>query len=259
MLGPAVKYSIVIPTYNEMALGFLIKNLRELSGRPGIEVICIDGGSLDRTTDLLQKYGVISKILIGSNRAQRINAGLLLAKGEWIVVLHPRSLFTFSCLSQLQEMDSRKALWGAWTHSFDVSHPLLKFTSWYSNFIRGDQRSIYYFDHCWYLSRNIFEKLNLPVVSEVDIFEDTEFCLKLRKINKGLRLSQPVVTSAIRFAKSGFWRQGLLNQILKIKYLMGLNQTRLNQVYEADLQLNGAAAVSKDPSQIAKSSFEIQQ
>lgn len=259
MSGLAVKYSVVIPTFNEKALGFLEKNLRELSGRADLEVICVDGGSGDGTQELFQRFGAKSKILAHSNRAQRINSGISLATGEWIVILHPRSFMPFRSLAQLHKLDSTAVKWGAWTHTFDLEHPLLTFTSWYSNKIRGDQRSIFYLDHCWFFSRQVLTQLKSPYVPEIDIFEDTEFCLKLKNICPGLRLPQPVVTSAIRFTKAGIWKQGVLNQILKMKYLIGLNQTKLNQVYESGLGLNGKLGASEDPSQTAKSSAEIQQ
>lgn len=255
----AVKYSVIIPTFNERALGFLEKNLQELSGRADLEVICVDGGSGDGTQDLFPKFGVKSQTFFDSNRAQRINSGISLATGEWIVVLHPRSFMPFRSLTQLHKLDSAQIKWGAWTHTFDVVHPLLNFTSWYSNKIRGDQRSIFYLDHCWFFSRQVLGHLKAPFVPEIDIFEDTEFCLKLKNICPGLRLPQPVVTSAIRFTKAGIWKQGVLNQVLKIKYLIGLNQTQLNRVYESGLELNGKLGASKDPSQTAKSSAEIQQ
>lgn len=259
MLEPAVKFSVVIPTFNERALGFLEKNLQELSGRSDLEVICVDGGSRDGTQELFHKFGVQFKTLPYSNRAQRINLGISSAMGQWIVVLHPRSFLLFTSLSQIHKLDSKKNPWGAWTHAFDVEHPLLRFTSWYSNKIRGDQRSIFYLDHCWFFSRQILGHLAPPFVPEIDIFEDTEFCLKLKNISPGIRLPQTVVTSAVRFTKSGVWKQGVLNQILKIKYLVGINQTKLNQVYESGLELNGKLAASKDLSQTAKSSAEIQQ
>ena len=85
--------------------------------------------------------------------------------------------------------------WGAFTHQFSISHPLLNFTSWYSNHIRGGLRSIYYLDHCLFAQKQLL--LDVGLLPDIDIFEDTEICLKLRIQGKPIRLPFISQTSAV--------------------------------------------------------------
>ncbi len=112
----------------------------------------------------------------------------------------------------------------------------LKFTSFYSNYIRGDLRGIYYLDHCIYSEKKLLEEIGL--VPEIDIFEDTAICIKLRKLSKWKRLDSKSTTSAIRFNKNGFWKQALLNAKLKLKYSFGVFHEDLNKDYEKKMDLN---------------------
>ncbi len=204
----------------------------------GIEIICVDGASQDRTQDLIQSAKAKLLKLPDSNRAQKINLGISQALGEWIVVVHPRSFLSKKALGQLFEVNKTEIMWGAWTHSFDHSHFLLNFTSWYSNFVRGDLSSIYYLDHCFFIQKSALENVALPLFPEVEIFEDTEVWIKLRKVSRGQRLSEKITTSAVRFKKTGIFSQSLLNQKLKLQYWLGRRDREMNARYEKNLELN---------------------
>ena len=50
-----------------------------------------------------------------------------------------------------------------------------KFTSWWSNYIRGDIRKIYYLDHCIFFKKHILDEVN---PCHLEIFEDTAQSVK---------------------------------------------------------------------------------
>lgn len=230
--------SIIVSCFNEIQLGFLESNLKTLAPNKNLEIICVDGGSTDGTLALVEQSGATLLQLPNSNRAQRYNLGIMTATSDLIVLLHPRSLISTDGLNELFDQDLTTDSWGAWTHSFDVSHPILRFTSWYSNCIRGDQRHIFYLDHCLFLTRSLARRLGTQVVPELEIFEDTELCLRLRRLAKPVRLKSKVTTSAVRFLKAGILRQSLRNQILKLEYFLGRNHLGMNRDYEKMLELN---------------------
>lgn len=224
--------SIVLPTFNEMKLNFLPRILKTL-GQTDAELICVDSGSQDGTLELLQRSSVKTISITGKTRAERLNRGIQASSHEMILLHHPRSLLTQQGLTYLKSLSHLKT-WGGFTHRFDHSHPLLTFTSWYSNEVRGRLKAILYLDHCLFFHRSLLDEPIPPV----PIFEDTYLSLNLRKKKKPLLLPFPSVTSSIRFRHNGVFKQALLNQWLKLRFLFKQSPLKMNQTYEKNLNLN---------------------
>lgn len=227
--------TIVIPTLNESKSGYLAKILSAYNGVAGIEIICVDGGSADDTESLIKRSKAKLICTDICSRAGRLNEGIKQAKFEMVLLHHPRSILDVEGIKALTDGAS-KIPWGAFTHEFNIQHPLLKFTSWYSNRIRGDRRGIYYLDHCLFAQKQLL--FDVGLIPEIDIFEDTEICLKLNKKAKPIRLPYISQTSAIRFQTNGVYSQALKNQILKCMYYLKRSDKEMNKTYEQQLELN---------------------
>ena len=206
--------SIIIPTAHEPENHFLNQTLKNVQKIDQVEIIYID------------KYLAIS-------RAERLNIGFRSAKGSMILFHHPRSLIDLGGIEYLRD-HGHQTMWGAFTHKFDQNHFVYKFTSWYSNRIRGRLRHIFYLDHCVFFHRSLFLK-DLP---DIDIFEDTILSYQLRKIQKPILLPFFSETSSIRFVSNGIFKQSLMNQLLKLAFLFRLPPRLINKFYEKNLNLN---------------------
>ncbi|MBO1254418.1 glycosyltransferase [Alteromonas sp. 5E99-2] len=227
--------SIVIPTLDESKTGYLKKILEAYSSLENCEIICVDGGSQDDTLAVIQSFNARLIQTDIRSRAGRQNEGIKAARFDMVLLNHPRSVVDIEGINALiKQRDSVQ--WGAFTHKFDVSHPLLVFTSWYSNFIRGGLRHIYYLDHCIFAQKQLLEKVGL--VPDVDIFEDTDLCLRLRKEGKAKRLAYLSETSAVRFVSNNLYKQAMLNQKLKWQYYLKSSDKSMNKRYEQGLELN---------------------
>jgi glycosyltransferase involved in cell wall biosynthesis len=227
--------SIVVPTLNESKTGYLSKILDAYIGVDAIEVICVDGGSQDDTISIIkQSNAQLITTDIGS-RAGRGNAGIKHAKFDMVLLHHPRSLVDVEGIKALTNRTS-EIRWGAFTHQFSISHPLLNFTSWYSNHIRGGLRGIYYLDHCVFAQKQLL--LDVGLLPEIDIFEDTEICVRLKKQANPIRLPFISQTSAVRFQTHGVYRQALKNQYLKWLYYFKRSDKEMNRLYEKGIELN---------------------
>lgn len=227
--------SIIIPTLNEGKTGYLHRILQSYQELKYCEIICVDGGSKDDTLSIIADADVrLIKTNI-SSRAGRLNAGIKQAKKGMVVLHHPRSFIDIKGLEALNEQEEQLS-WGAFTHRFNIYHPLLKFTSWYSNNIRGDRRGIYYLDHCIFAQKQLL--LDVGMLPEIDIFEDTELCLRLKSTGKGIRLPFISDTSAVRFQVNGLYSQALTNQYMKCLYYFKRSDKKMNKQYEKNIQLN---------------------
>lgn len=226
--------SIIIPTYNEMKSQYLEKSLVILSCCKDIEVIIIDSYSTDGTKELIEKFPFKLIQMETKSRAVRLNKGIEVASAPMILLHHPRSYLSTEAIDYLNKYQDRYQ-WGAFTHEFDKKHPLLRFTSFWSNFGRG-RRGIYYLDHCIFAQKKLL--LKIDYIPEVDIFEDTELSIRLRKHAWPTLLPFISTTSAIRFETNGVFKQAYMNQILKWKYYFNSNHKEMNKSYEKGIELN---------------------
>lgn len=227
--------SIVVPTFNDVKNNLsLFAYMERLATHPNVEVIVVDSQSQDESWEKIpsscQKYSIANP-----TRAERINVGIKHSHHPMILVHHPRSRLTEKALHELLQI-SGDQVWGGFTHSFDQEHPVLKFTSWYSNKVRLKIRKIVYLDHCLFFHRKLLPE-NYSI-KPVDIFEDTLISLELKKLASPIRLSQLSQTSSQRFMKNGIIRQCLLNATMKIGFYLKLSPERMNKIYEKGLSLN---------------------
>lgn len=217
--------------YNESHNPYFWQNI-ELLKKELQPFIIIDGGSTDGTQEKLKQSRVLFMEIPASTRGQRFNEALKVSFTDIVVFMHPRSLLKREHILELKSFDGPQ-VWGAFTHRFDHQHPLLTFTSWWSNCVRGDIKGIFYLDHILWAKR--IEVRGFP---GSPIFEDTLFSLQMNKRSKPIRLRTPSLTSAQRFQKNGVWTQAFLNQKMKFDFLRGKAFERMDQEYENGLGLN---------------------
>jgi glycosyltransferase involved in cell wall biosynthesis len=238
----SLKLSIILPTFNEVKSNLLYEILNSFQNLKYFELIVVDSNSEDETLSIIQNFPLFKenpqylKIISTSStkRGEKLNLGLSESRGELILLHHPRSFIPEEGISVLFRL-KEDIKWGAFRHNFNKSHFLLKFTSWYSNYIRGKIRSIYYLDHCIFANRELLLLIGIP---KVEIFEDTILCLNLKKKYKPILLKEYSITSSVRFDKNGYYFQSILNQFMKIGFYLRIPYSKLNYFYEKSLELN---------------------
>lgn len=201
-------------------------------------IIPTDNGENSMFQDSLQGYwnhSQVEIILISTKeaftRAERLNIGFHKSKGDVILFHHPRTRLPKEAIDHLIQYSckiDKGKIWGGFYHQFDQSHFLLRFISWYSNYIRTKFKGIVYLDHCVFFDRRLWTS-DLSIES---IFEDTELSLKFRKTVWPVLLSYPAITSAHRFLKNGILKQSLLNLFLKFGHFLHLPSSLLFTLYQ---------------------------
>ncbi len=111
--------SVVIPAYNEeKALPHTLREL--LSQRGDLEVIVVDGDSMDRTRAIIESFGFIDRardvrrssdvarftIRAPKGRALQMNAGAREATGDWLLFLHADTVLPGDAIQRLNEMEA---------------------------------------------------------------------------------------------------------------------------------------------------------
>jgi len=238
-----MRLSIIIPCLNEIRHGYLEKILANLIAQDGQkEIIAVVSASEDGTEMLLDEYaGRYAEVKVvrspATNRAQRLNVGIAISQGEIILLHHPATLLPeVVALTLIEKVVNAGAVWGAFPHSFDFSHWLLSFTSWYADNVRVKQKGIVYLDHCPFVDRQVLAQVgNIP---DLDIFEDTVLSDRLRQFSIPVLVESKVITSARRFRQRGIYRHAMLNQWLKICYYLKIDPRSLNRLYEQKASIN---------------------
>ena len=99
--------SIIIPVYNsERYIADAIESLRVQSFRD-FEIIVIDGGSIDRTLNILKSYLDDITVLVSekdNGQSDALNKGLALANGEFVTWLNSDDLFMPNTLQNFSEL-----------------------------------------------------------------------------------------------------------------------------------------------------------
>ena len=242
-----MRLSIILPCFNEIQHRYLNRILTNLMAQLvplncEKEIIAVVSASDDGTDLVLDEYAARSpEIQVvrsqAKNRAQRLNQGIAVSTGDIILLHHPATLLPERIALELIEQTLAAGNhWGAFSHSFDFTHWLLDFTSWYSDNVRVKQKGIVYLDHCPFIDRQILAKIgNVP---DLDIFEDTVLSDRLCQFSKPLLAQGKVVTSARRFHQRGIYRHAMLNQLLKICYHFNIDPRSLNRLYEQKASIN---------------------
>ena len=251
-------FSVVLPCFNESRHGYLPRILENLLQQAGEkELIAAVSPSQDDTLAILQQYPAVTVIETeATNRAQRLNVGITASRGTSILLHHPATLLPEKQALQQAQAVLEDAVWGGFVHGFDLEHPLLRFTSWYSTWVRSRQQGILYLDHCIFARREAL--LSIGGVPDMDIFEDTALSVALRnwakangEMTKPAIAPSSVTTSARRFKSRGIYRQALVNQVLKMLYHTGVDPRKMNWLYERKSQINvGYAAAKASPDKV---------
>lgn len=234
------KISVIIPIKEEINLGFHRRIIESYSRFTNCELLWVAGPNKDGTyQDLVELEQRVIQTTSNS-RAERINIGIEATQHSIILLNHPRSMLSANAINHLSLFNfNDNKIWGGFTHEFyKSSHPVLKFTSFYSNKIRFDLSGIIYLDHCIFLTRNMICPNDSEPVPVVDIFEDTLLSKKLLKQSHPMRIQEKSSTSPVRFTTNGVFKQSMMNQKLKLQHKFGYSEEKMNQAYEKNLNLN---------------------
>ncbi|MBD2577453.1 TIGR04283 family arsenosugar biosynthesis glycosyltransferase [Oscillatoria sp. FACHB-1406] len=221
------KVSIIIPTFNEAEN--IAKTLQCAQTGTDIEIIVVDGGSEDKTIEIVRQMSanVIASPQLG--RAAQMNYGAEKATGEILLFLHGDTRLPLGYDAEIRTILGKSGVVaGAFELKIDAP---LRSLRWVERMVRVRSRFLQlpYGDQGIFLKTSTFKELSgFPILP---IMEDFEFVRRLKRRGKIAIASLPVTTSARRWLKLGVVKTTALNQLIILAYFLGIPPDRLRSWY----------------------------
>ncbi|KXZ39928.1 transferase 2, rSAM/selenodomain-associated [Alkalithermobacter thermoalcaliphilus JW-YL-7 = DSM 7308] len=218
--------SIIIPVLNEeKSIEKLLKQLTDL--KLDKEIIVVDGGSSDNTVCISKKYAKVIKSQKG--RATQMNSGAKVSKGDILWFVHSDSNINKESLSYIKKAINQGYIGGGFSLYFSDNNSLfMKYIALTSN-LRAKLLGLYFGDQGIFIRKDVFEKVGgFP---KIEIMEDFQFSIDIKKYGKMKLLKIPIGTSARRFEKGGYLKTFILMQKMKILYMLGVKPSKLSKMY----------------------------
>jgi rSAM/selenodomain-associated transferase 2 len=221
------RISIIIPVLNESANLHLA--IESTQPSDNIEVIVVDGGSIDDTCQVAVELGV-QVITSPAGRSRQMNLGAAAATGDILLFLHGDSRLPlgFDRLIRQTMSVNQPPIAGAFRLGIEAPQASLRWVERGVNW-RSQVCQVPYGDQGIFLSAKVFNEIGgFP---DLPIMEDFELMRRLRKRGKISIVSQPIITSARRWLQKGILKTTLINQLMVLGYLVGISPTRLVELY----------------------------
>lgn len=228
-----MKLSIIIPTCNEK--DYLQQTLNaaqnHASGQHGLEILVIDCGSEDGTTDTIRQKSVVvvTNPSLAGRKWASLRLGARLAQGDVFLFVDADTLLPPDYdLAIVQALKNDAVVGGAFEFSFVERSLALSFVT-FINRIRYRIRKRFYGD------QGIFVRRTAYMLSggwpERKLLEAAYFCKELQNHGKLALLKPTVRTSARRFIEGGVLKVFLHDVRIWLRDLFGKDVERYGQTY----------------------------
>ncbi len=219
--------SVIIPCLNEEQN--LTELLPKLHGNGNVEVIVVDGGSSDRSCDIVGENGCII-LQSPRGRGLQMNLGAEKAKSGMLLFLHADTHLPGDFVYLIEKTLQRDGVaGGAFSLATDSSSLVMKFICVGAN-LRSKLFGLPYGDQAIFVTRKQFEAIG--GFQEMAIMEDYVFMQNLRRYGKIVVLPDKATTSARRWKKLGVFKTTIINQLVVSGYKLGVSPERLAKLYK---------------------------
>lgn len=215
MREKASEVSIIIPVRDDaIALDHLLAEIRSLRAS-AVEVIVVDGASSDDSKEVAARFGATIVEALPA-RGTQLNAGFLVAKGQWIWMLHADSRVNQAALTFIRSLPTPE--WGRFDIEFQPEDSGMRLVAWLMNF-RSRLTGICTGDQGIFAHRRLIERVG--GIPEQPLMEDVELSRRLKRLSYPVASRVRLVTSSRRWRRDGHLRTILNMWRLRIQYWMG--------------------------------------
>ena len=217
--------SVIIPTLNEASE--LPETLARLArqDRP-MEIVVVDAGSADETVTLARKAGARVMACDRRQRAHQFNLGAAEAEGDILWFLHADTWVSGGAARAIEAaLDDPKVIGGGFKRRFRSPSLLLRCSCMVAS-LRSRFFGLYFGDQSIFVRREQFAALG--GFAGLPVFEDFDFCQRLKRRGPMVCLGPPVRSSARRFERGACYVT-LRDLWLTTLYHLGENPHRIWQ------------------------------
>lgn len=221
--------SIIIPTLNEEDnIRKLLDNLKNLKG--DFEVIFSDGGSLDKTLDIIKDFGNYKIINSDRGRAKQLNNGAKESNNDILFFLHADSVIEENALIKIEDFIKNGNKVGCLKIKFDSKKILMNIFAVLSN-LRVKYRNIAFGDQGIFIEKKFFEDIGM--FEDIPLMEDYKLSIKLKNICRIKYIDSYIISSSRRFEKNGIIKTALLMQKLQYMFRKGISIDKIANIYNS--------------------------
>lgn len=224
------EFSVIVPTLDEEArLDETLRRAKSALG-PETEVIVVDGGSRDRTTEVAAAHGRV--LSTRRNRGAQLAAGARTATGEILVFVHADTWLPDGAAAAIRAAVRAGAGAGCFRFAIQARsrarrwrYRLLEWgVNWRTRRLRtatGDQ--------ALFATRDAYEACD--GFRDLPLFEDVTFVRAVRRVTRFRLLPLTAYTSSRRW-EAGFLRTVVKHWALRAAFLAGADPRRLSRYHE---------------------------
>ena len=219
--------SIVIPVLDDTEpLGRLLTTIR---ADPGVDIVVVNGGAPEDRLDAMCRRPDVQLLTSAPGRGRQMNVGARASAGRWIVFLHADTRLPLQWSDEIRRASADPDVVGG---SFRFR---LDSTAWQARLIERavDRRvrwlDLAYGDQALFVRHDVFDAMG--GYREWPLMEDVDFVRRLRRAGKLYHSALPVLTSARRWERDGWWRRSASNVMLQALFFAGVVPERLANWY----------------------------
>ena len=199
-----------------------------LVGYDWFEVVVVDGGSVDRTTQLVE--GLCDQFISARRgRAVQMNVGARRARGEMVFFLHVDTRLPENLSEIITSIETDTFYWGRFDVRLSGRRWLFRVIEAMVN-IRSRLTGIATGDQVIFMTRKIY--LAVDGFPEIALMEDVAMSRRLKNISPPLCLRQKVTTSSRRWEKNGTMVIIIKMWCLRFAYFIGVNPEKIAARYD---------------------------
>lgn len=223
--------SIIIPTLNEEKnIGNLIQHLQKEEDSCIVEIIVVDGGSIDNTITIVHNAGAVAVMSPQKGRAAQMNFGAQLAKGSILYFVHADARPPMGFAQDILEATQEGYQSGCYRFRFDSPKTLLKINNYFTRFkllaVRGGDQTLF-------ITREWFDKLN-GFDERYVIMEEYDLLRRLWRQNRSSFkvISKNVLISARKYDNNSWLRVQIANLVAMTLFKLGTSPLKIAHLYK---------------------------
>jgi rSAM/selenodomain-associated transferase 2 len=228
-------FSIIIPVLHEPDnINSLIHSIYEQHAHEQCEVIVVDGSRERDTIKVIENKQIIS-LVSSAGRAQQMNAGAEVARGEILIFLHADNKLPENALTSISTtLENNQYVGGAFDLGIRSDRFVFKVIAAVASY-RSRLTRIPYGDQALFLRKDYFAEIG--GYPKVPFMEDVELMHRIKKRgDKICILTDKVFTAPRRWEEEGILYCTVRNWIITLLYFLGVSPHTLQYYYRSHVR-----------------------